>query len=97
MLTREQKIDFLKCCIAAYEHEKVTKFGFCYFFAHYEEINKIGNGRYDNFQKKFPEFYAFIFKKSINSQYVAGYNKIGFEHRVKLARQFLKSEYGIEV
>lgn len=117
MLTREQKIDFLKCCIATYEDERVLKelpircrkrigldkiviSGYCSLLVWYGHIiikNDIGF----NFlvERYFSEFYEFI--KPQRNTYFHPYfwaeNKYWYELRAKLAREFLKQEYGITV
>lgn len=116
MLTREQKIDFLKCCIAAYENEQVLvriqddfKFscnhyvrGFCDMMRAYSYYI-LDKGYGDSLDHNFKELWTFICSKKEEfagawySTYKFPINRDGYKTRAKLARQFLKSEYGIEV
>lgn len=94
MLTKEQKIDFLKCCIAAYDHPKTKKSGFCGYFDRYVHVNKL---RVKCFETEFKKFYDFMWKGNDSIIWIAPYTQEGWKYRIAIARQFLKKEYGITV
>lgn len=106
MLTREQKIDFLKCCIAAYEDPQVQEemasrfFGFCCLLKYY--VNLFGHDKVifvsdSLFCVYYPEFLPFIRSCRSANFYYFPLDKKGAIKRAQLAREFLKQEYGITV
>lgn len=105
MLTREQKIDFLKCCIAAYEHERFSMtdpygcfIGFCLLMKMFQIFHN-RHGGMDTLKDEFQDFYNFIESRwdlEGDGRYYFPTTRDGVLQRAKVAREFLKSEYGID-
>lgn len=104
MLTREQKIDFLKCCIAAYEDYRVQlrhnlQFNsFCFMVNDW--FNFKGLILEGDLSTEFIEFHGFISRNRTTAPGAGYYFSTcsrGWQERADVAREFLKQEYGITV